>query len=264
MKKILVILILVVLMMALPVQSAEIKGYLRAGNALASGYDPCVLLDGNCVYDALNHDGTFVIYAPDGFHVISVRGVLKGFEEYCFVKVTNGIPDQFCTFEGNGLATPSIDVPVQTPTMVPTTSVPTQTPTITPIPTIMPTTAPVTTVPTTVPTLPPTTIPTSVPTTSPTTSPPCHIIHVPESNHTVFHPMVPGVGILVTKRFQGSVFAEEYHGKDVSKIDFYWLCRPMHITDNECDQSFVVIGKKHSWIEIVIDYPAHDEKVCSW
>jgi hypothetical protein len=183
------------------VSAAEISGHVRAGNAWSSGNNPCVLLDDVTVFNALDSDGTFIVYAPEGDHVISVTGVLRGFEEYCYVKVRGNVADHQCEFEGNGLATPSVieitpeptpttmptteptavptTVPTATPTPSPTVTItpvptPTFTPTVTPTPTptIVPTTIPTTTVPTTtVTTVPPTTVPTTIPTTVPTVTP---------------------------------------------------------------------------------------------
>ena len=144
----------VIILMVLPVQSADIKGSVRAGNYLASGYQPCVLLDGNCTFQALRPDGTFDIPAKDGYHVVSISGVLRGYEEYCFVSVKNGTANHACPFEGNGLATPSVRH-IYEPT-------PTPTPTPTPVPT-------------------------------PTPPPVCHLVYVPEVNHTVIHPSIEHV-----------------------------------------------------------------------
>ena len=121
-KTILVIMAAVIILMVLPAQSAEITGFIRAGNAFTSGYNPCIMLDDNCIYQALQPDGTFRIYAPEGDHVIGLAGELEGFQEYCFVRVKEGVADHGCTFEGNGLATPTVHhypdlTPVPTPTV---------------------------------------------------------------------------------------------------------------------------------------------------
>ena len=157
MTSIAVIVLLLALVVA-PISAAEISGHVRAGNALASGRSPCITLDGAEVYHSLQPDGTFIVYAPPGYHVIGLTGELAGFEEYCYVRVGRDTGNHQCEFEGNGLATPSVYVTVE-PSPVPTIS-PTASPTTSPTPLPVPT---VTVVPTIVPTPVPTVTPTPPP-----------------------------------------------------------------------------------------------------